>query len=174
MTSGFPPSLRGISIHTVPRTFSSASSSSRRLVHSSECVLPLTRPMPSSNEHLPWSFSPPSRHQPKESTTRQPSTAAFVPPSAFHTLSTAYSSLYLASLFHPAATSEIPFQGISPVISLPDSSPGRTLMSLAPLSCEKVAPLAPDTGTPPSGFCSDYRSVVADSAVTPCRRPIPS
>jgi len=37
-----------------------------------------------------------------------------VPSAAFRTLSTAYSSLYLADLFHPAATSRIPLRGSSP------------------------------------------------------------
>jgi hypothetical protein len=39
---------------------------------------------------------------------------AYVPPSAFRTLSTACSSSHLAGLFHPAATSEVPSSGVFP------------------------------------------------------------
>jgi hypothetical protein len=38
----------------------------------------------------------------------------YVPPSAFLTPSTAYSSLHLADLFHPATTSEIHSSGVCP------------------------------------------------------------
>jgi hypothetical protein len=174
MTLRFPASLHGIPIRTVPRTFASPSSSSRRLC-------PLYRVHPASHPLAVFQRRAPSMEffasfatsirRVHHSATFQ---AAFVPPAAFPTLSTAYSSSNLASLFHPAATSEIPFQGISPVTSRPDSSPGRPLLSLAPSACQRVAPLTPARDTPPSGFWSDYRSVFADSAVTPCRRPIPS
>jgi hypothetical protein len=39
---------------------------------------------------------------------------AFVPPSAFLTLSTAFSSSHLAGLFHPPTTSEIHSSGVCP------------------------------------------------------------
>jgi len=52
----------------------------------------------------------------------------YVPPSVFRTLSTVCSPSNLAGLFHPTATSEIAFQGFSPVTSRPGSSPARPLM----------------------------------------------
>jgi len=56
-------------------------------------------------------------------------TPTYVPSSAFLALSTAYSPSNLAGLFHPTATSEIAFQGVSPITSRSDSSPARSLLS---------------------------------------------
>jgi hypothetical protein len=39
---------------------------------------------------------------------------AYVPPTAFHTLSVVCSRLLLASLFHPAAVSKVPSAGVFP------------------------------------------------------------
>jgi hypothetical protein len=47
---------------------------------------------------------------------REPPTARFVPPAEFLTPLTAYSSLGLAGLFHPAATSGIFPSGVSPPV----------------------------------------------------------
>jgi hypothetical protein len=63
-------------------------------------------------------FHSPSRHQSEESTTREASRPRFVPPSAFRTPSTAYSSSDLAGLFHPATTSGIHSSGSSPPVRL--------------------------------------------------------
>lgn len=52
-------------------------------------------------------------------TYRRASRLAYVPPTAFRTLSTAYSSLSLADLFRSAATSRIPRRGCSPGQAVP-------------------------------------------------------
>jgi hypothetical protein len=53
---------------------------------------------------------------------RRASRLTSVPPTAFRTLSTVYSSLYLADLFHPAATSRILAPGFLPRPSCTTSS----------------------------------------------------
>jgi hypothetical protein len=63
---------------------------------------------------------------------------AFVPPAAFLTLSTAYSSDCLAGLFHPAATSRVSLQGF-PLASQPDtSSMSHPLSPLASSSYQQL------------------------------------
>lgn len=61
-------------------------------------------------------------------------TPIYVPSSAFHPLSTVYSSSRLVDLFHSTTAYEIPLQGFSPTASRPDSSPCRSLLSLTPLA----------------------------------------
>jgi hypothetical protein len=74
-----------------------------------------------------------SRRQPCESTTDGHPRPTYVPPSAFHTLSTACSSHCLADLFHPAATSRFPASGgSSPDLTVPTSSMGLASAPLAP------------------------------------------
>lgn len=74
-------------------------------------------------------FAPPSRHQRTESTHDGFLKAAYVPPAAFLALSTGCSSLHLAGLFHPAATSGIALQGFPPAASRSGSSPAHPLLS---------------------------------------------
>ena len=61
---------------------------------------------------LPWGLSPSSRHQPSAASTRFPHPA--VPSATFHTSSTACSTLGLAGLFRPAATSRVLPSGVFP------------------------------------------------------------
>jgi len=112
MTSLFPESLRGFHLDTVPRSLASPGSSSREL------YLPfrvLTAPnLPHAVKRVAPSlgFRSPSRHQQRESTSKRASQfSLFGPSSAFLTLSTGCSSLCLAGLFHPAATSGIHLSG---------------------------------------------------------------
>jgi hypothetical protein len=75
-------------------------------------------------------------------------TPTFVPPTVFLTLSTAYSSLNLAGLFHPTATSRIRASGVFPAakpprlidapcphVVRPKSPPGEL-----PLRCQILEP----------------------------------
>jgi len=81
----------------------------------------------------PGGFASPSRHQHQESTNRWLLTTTFVPPAAFLTLSTGYSSCCLAGLFRPAATSWIRLQGFPPSASRSGSSPAHPVLSFSDL-----------------------------------------
>jgi hypothetical protein len=110
----FPADPRGVPVATVPRSLASAGSSSRGLASSPE-IQPLS---PASRAHAPGAslgVSPLHRDINAESPLggRVPA-PAYVPPAAFRTLSTAFSSPHLAGLFHPAATSEVPSSGVFP------------------------------------------------------------
>jgi hypothetical protein len=99
-----------------------------------------------------------SRRQPCESTADGHPRPVYVPPSAFHTLSTACSSHCLADLFHPAATSRfLASGGSSPDLTVPTSS-----MGLA------SAPLAP---SPAVGCPTTPESVASTSRPSPGRDP---
>jgi len=76
--------------------------------------------------HLPLGFWPSSRHHPCAATrSRRLPCLRFVPSSGFLDLSTSFSALGLAGLFHPAATSRIhPVQGVLSPRSHPSSSEG--------------------------------------------------
>jgi hypothetical protein len=104
----FPSDLRGIPSDTGPRSLAIPGSSSRELRLLSRvvcCLAPARRPRPpgafrgvsisfaTSTQGVHWATGFPI--------------PAYVPPSAFLTLSTVYSSLNLVGLFHPTATSEI-------------------------------------------------------------------
>ena len=99
-------------------------------------------------------FPSPSRHQQRESTSKRAShVSLFGPPSAFLTLSTAYSSLCLAGLFHPAATSGIHLSG---VCTCRRAAPSRRWpvpsCRQAADFCRRVASPAPSSAAPPSGL----------------------
>ena len=99
-----------------------------------------------------------SRHQSGESTHGEHPKLAFVPSSAFRTLPTACSSLDLADLFHPAATSRF----LAPGGSSPDPSVTTSSVALA------FAPLAPP---PVAGYPSTPESVTSTSRPAPGRDP---
>lgn len=99
-----------------------------------------------------------SRHQSGESTHGEHPELTFVPSSAFHTLSTACSSLDLADLFHPAATSRFLASGAS------SPGPSVTTSSVA----LAFAPLAP---SPVAGCPSTPESVTSTSRPSPGRDP---
>jgi hypothetical protein len=79
-----------------------------------EYVLLFTCPPPASVGHLPWDFVLHRDISARNLPTDWHPTPILVPPSAFLTLSTAYSSLHLVSLFHPTTTYEILSSGVSP------------------------------------------------------------
>ena len=95
-----------------------------------------------------------SRHQSSESTADEHPRLVYVPSAAFHTLSTAYSSLYLAGLFHPAATSRF----LAPGGSSPDLSGSTSSVARA------FAPLAP---SPAAGCPTTPESVASTSRPSP-------
>jgi len=99
-----------------------------------------------------------SRHQSGESTHSEHPKLAFVPSSAFHALSTVCSSLDLADLFHPAATSRF----LAPGGSSPDLSATTSSVALA------FAPLAP---SPAAGYPTTPESVASTSRPSPGRDP---
>jgi hypothetical protein len=86
----------------------------------------------------------------------QASQACFVPPSTFLTSSTVCSTTHLASLFHPATTSEIHPSGV-----LSPTQPYELVTRRCPLAVDArslpldfLSPSAPGTDAPPSGLCS--------------------
>jgi len=108
--------------------------------------------------HLPAGFPPPT----------------YVPPSAFPTLSTAYSSFCLASLFHPAATSGIHLSGFFPAAQPAVSSTTFALLSFNSARLTRGCPLIPTPGASPTGICSEQRSVANNRGFSPILCPIPS
>jgi hypothetical protein len=82
-------------------------------------------------------------------------TPAYVPPSAFLTLSTVFSFACLAGLFHPTTTSEICSSGFSPNNQPSWLSPARALLPLVavfPATCALERAGAPDHDTSASGL----------------------
>jgi len=110
-----------------PLHLRSTGSSSRELRVSLEYVANRIPRNPCEPRDPPLRFPSPSRHPRPESTNSGLPHPPDVPPSAFLTLSTGYSSGRFAGLFHPAATCGICFPGISP-----DAKPHR-LSTAVPL-----------------------------------------
>ena len=67
-----------------------------------------------------------------------------------------------------------PLQGFFPLASPPGSSPAGSLLPLAALACERVAPHAPASTTSTSRLSSDHRFVVARPPVKADCDPFPS
>ena len=119
-----------------PQSVKTAGSSSRELGSPPEFVVPASA---RDNRAPSMGSRTSSRHQPCESTTDGHPRPTYVPPSAFHTLSTACSSLDLADLFHPAATSRFPASGgSSPDLTATTSSVALAFAPLAPSSCRRL------------------------------------
>jgi hypothetical protein len=106
-------------------------------------------------------FRSPSRHQSKQSTCSHLSHDDLGPPPAFLTLSTGYSCLLRAGLFHPAATSKIfssrAFPGKPAVVAfttrcLPavfTQSLRPSLLSTVPVLCVRLQGFSPASGPLP-------------------------
>jgi hypothetical protein len=77
---------------------------------------------------------------------------AFVPPSAFLTLSTVYSSSHFAGLFHPTATSEIHSSGVSPSSQSSELSLVRALLSFLPSASRRASSPMPARDPRLQGF----------------------
>jgi hypothetical protein len=134
--SPFRADRDGFSSDTFPRLcFKKPGSSSRELGSPPEFVVPTSAGLaPAPSLGSPSS----SRHQSSESTFDGHPRPAYVPSAALLALSTAYSSLYLAGLFHPAATSRILAPGVSlPRLSRTTSSVARPSAPLVPAACRR-------------------------------------
>jgi len=99
----------------------------------------------------------------------------YVPPPAFLTPSTVYSSSSLAGLFHPAATSGIHLSGVCS--RRPAASPRRRPVPScrsASGSCRRVTPTAPAPSASPPGSCSGLRFEAIPRVFSPDDASIPS
>jgi hypothetical protein len=123
------------------------------LLQSSSCLR-----RPGTTGRLPWGLQPLRDISPASPLYSGHPKPTYVPPSAFHTLSTACSSLDLADLFHPAATSRF----LAPGGSSPDPSVTTSSVALA------FAPLAP---SPAAGCPTTPESVASTSRPSPGRDP---
>jgi hypothetical protein len=119
-----------------PLSVKKEGSSSRELGSPPEFVVPAS----ARSSRAPSLGSPTSsRHRSSESTADGHPRPVYVPPSAFRTLSTVYSSLDLADLFHPAATSRFLAPGASsPDLTATTSSVALAFAPLAPPSCRRL------------------------------------
>ena len=171
------PSARcGVESRTAPEGVDlvGAGSSSRRLTSSSE-FQPI---QPARHAHMA-STSPGVSDSIATSSERVHLVAnfprpAYVPSLAFRALPTAYSSLTLAGLFHPAATSEFSSSGVFPANQRTGLSPAPALLSF---SCVRLRPsmlVRANSRSPTPGLCSDCRSVTHCRPVKVGLDPIPS
>mgnify|MGYP003572266862 CR=1 FL=1 len=131
----FPAELRGIPSAVFPRSRESPGSSSRGLTPPSEYCLLRSRPSPSSAEHLPWGFAPPSRHQCKSPPIDRVSTPCLCSAlSVSHALDGLLLFAPLRVCFTPQPRPRFALQGLFPIASRPDLSPCRSLLLLAAFS----------------------------------------
>jgi hypothetical protein len=141
-----------------PQSVKTAGSSSRELGSPPEFVVPASARM---NRAPSMGSRTSSRRQPCESTADGHPGPTYVPPAAFHTLSTACSSHCLADLFHPAATSRFPASGgSSPDLTVPTSSMGHASAPLAPspaVGCPTTPESVASTSRPSPGRDPQHR-----------------
>jgi len=148
------------------------------LLQSSSCLRRPDHPgdARASPEHQAPSLGFPSssRRQSSESTTDEHPRLAYVPSSAFLTLATACSSLTLADLFHPAATSRI----LAPGVSSPDPAAPPRRWHVPPRrwhhSPVPGCPVTPAPGASTSRSRSEPRSATPAEGPTPRDVRIPS
>jgi len=168
LTLPFPAGLRGSSGRTGPRSLSPAGSSPRELRRLFRVLrarlLPTARARQAPSVEFLASFTASARgvHLPAELPV-----STYVPPSAFLTLSTGFSSSCLAGLFHPATAYEVPSSGCSP-----DCRPHWLIASQLPLDVDtallrKSYLHRSGSRCPACRVFSGNRSVVAGRCVTP-------
>jgi hypothetical protein len=142
-----------------PSSVKKKGSSSRELGSPPEFVVPASARSPG---RLPWGLLPLRDLNPASPRFDGHPRPTCVPPSAFRTLSTACSSLDLAGLFHPAATSRLLASGASsPDLSGSTSSVARASSPLAP------SPAAGCPATPECVASTSRPSPRPGSAVPP-------
>jgi hypothetical protein len=142
-----------------PSSVKKKGSSSRGLGSPPEFVVPASARSPG---RLPWGLLPLRDLNPASPRFDGHPRPTCVPPSAFRTLSTACSSLDLAGLFHPAATSRLLASGASsPDLSGSTSSVARASSPLAP------SPAAGCPATPECVASTSRPSPRPGSAVPP-------
>jgi len=173
-TSAVSSGRRGLPPTTVPRHLSAPGSSSHELYASSEPADP--RPLRECTFTEPFlgvssPFATSTERIANETGFPTPPPA---PSSGFLTLPTVSSSLGLAGLFHPAATS-----GVLPTGVCPAPQQKRLVGVPCPLVVARQVPAprcqgAPGPAVPPPGLSLRVAIRCAPQAVTPASRPIPS
>ena len=129
-------------------------------------------PFACASGRLPWGFVPLRGVSAASPHVRRASRLALVPPTAFRTLSTAYSSLYLAGLFRPAATSRILLRGSSPDLAVPPRRwplTSRRWRRVSVADCSTTPSRVAST----SGLCSRPGSAASNQLFRPALRPCP-
>jgi len=147
-----------------PSSVKKKGSSSRELGSPPEFVVPASARSPG---RLPWGLVPLRDVNPASPRFDGHPRPTCVPPSAFRTLSTACSSLDLAGLFHPAATSRLRASGgSSPDLTGSTSSVARSSSPLAP-SPAAGCPATPESVASTSRPCSRPGSAAPAALLTP-------
>jgi hypothetical protein len=153
-----------------PASVKTQGSSSREVGSPPEFVMPASARSPG---RLPWGLSPLRDVNPASPRFDGHPRPTSVPPPAFHTLSTACSSLCLAGLFHPAATSRLRASGgSSPDLSGSTSSVARASSPLAPspaAGCPTTPESVASTSRPSSrpGSAAPPEGLAPSSPVSP-------
>jgi hypothetical protein len=152
LTSLFPESLCGLTPPPAPVPLRDRVHPSMRLpLQSTNCFEPA--PRVSTRGRLSWGFFPHRGISVRSPLASEfPSPRPDVPSSAFLTPSTVCSSVHLAGLFHPAATSGIHLSGV--ISRYPAGPPRRRPVPSCRFSTRpyrRVAPTAPDRADPPTG-----------------------
>jgi hypothetical protein len=169
MALPFPAGLRGLPHRTGPRSLALAGSSPRELsclfrAHSSL----VTCPPRARGERLPWGFWPPSRCEGEQSECRRfPNAACVSALSVSHALD---GLLLLAPRGLVSSRNRVRGSLFRVFPRQPGSLARRQVRPLSALSSfsyGRVSPTAPDSDAPPSGACSDCRSVVTARCLTP-------
>jgi hypothetical protein len=129
---------------------------------------------PPNTRRLPWGSLPLRGVSPASPPTDEHPRLAYVPSSAFLTLATACSSLTLADLFHPAATSRFR----APGGSSPDSAAPPRRWHVPPRRWHRSpvtgCPLTPAFGASTSRFRSEPGSATSAEGLTPQDVRVPS
>lgn len=139
-------------------------SSSRGLTSSSECQSSQpARHAHISSTSLGVSYSIATSSERVHSSAGIP-TPTYVPSLAFLALSTVYSSLTLAGLFHPATASEFSSSGVFPANQRRKLSLAPALLSFAAFVCNLANQFAPTPATQLQGLVPN-----GDPLLMPCR-----
>jgi hypothetical protein len=153
MTSLFPESLCGVTPPPAPVLLRVRVHPPMSFTSPAECEPLRTCPARCRAKRLPWGFLPhrgTSTWSPLPS--ELPMSRSTVPPSAFLAPSTVCSSMHLAGLFRPAATSGIHLPGVLSrcLAASPRRRPVPSRRSPV-RSCHRVAPTTPDRTDPSTG-----------------------
>jgi hypothetical protein len=148
----FQPCLRGFPPDTGPRSLALPGSSSRELTAASKYNPLYTCTSALASVRLPWGFVPPSRHQHRASTAAgNPTSRLTFRPQRFSRSRRFAPLAALRACFIPLPCPRFTPQGFSPTVSRPGSSPGRSLLTSAPLACTEQARCS-SARRPPSGL----------------------
>jgi len=118
-------------------------------------------------ERLPWGSSPPSRCERAQSGAGYSHCRRRLRPQRFARSRRFAPARAARACFIPQPRTRFPLQGFPPATGSTGSSSAVPLSTLAPFSCGRVSPTAPDPEASPSGACARCRSVVAARCFTP-------